>query len=234
MSDKYGRIATFDPALGGGKGGLRVAPDHDRYQSGIDTFRTLYPGLIIETGDFMKGDLNNLAPRLGFAYTPLGNSNIVVRGGYGVFYQVQNLISSTNITSPFVLSQRFTTTDNITFTNPWGSGVAQGATISAQGFTYDERTPYYQNWNLGIQRELPGSFLLDVSYQGKKGTHLLRSRDINQPSLSFLQHCQPAGIVGKFELSRPASPLGASIWKGAVLYFQLRLEQTDRRHGHAA
>jgi hypothetical protein len=31
-------------------------------------------------------DLNNFAPRLGFAYTPFDNSRLVVRGGYGIFF----------------------------------------------------------------------------------------------------------------------------------------------------
>jgi hypothetical protein len=181
MHDKYGRDATFDPTLGNGQGGLRIEPNHSRYQAGIDTFQQLYPGLIIQTGTFQKGDWNNFAPRFGFAYTPFGKGQTVVRGGYGVFFQVQNLITATNMTSPFVLSQRFTTVDNITFSNPWGTGVATNSTISAPGFTLNERTPYYQNWNFGIQRELPNGFLIDVSYQGKKGTHMIRSRDINQP-----------------------------------------------------
>lgn len=174
MHDKYGRIATFDPATGG----LRMAPNHDRYQAGIDTFLEQYPGLKITTGKFMRDDLNNVAPRFGFALTPTGRTNMVVRGGYGVFYQIQNLITMINMTAPFVLSQRFTTADNITFANPWGR---RGSTISAPGFDYNERTPYYQNWNLGIQRELPGSFVIDLAYQGKKGTRLIRTRDINQP-----------------------------------------------------
>ena len=31
-------------------------------------------------------DLNNLAPRFGFAYTPFDNNRLVIRGGYGVFF----------------------------------------------------------------------------------------------------------------------------------------------------
>ncbi len=31
-------------------------------------------------------DLNNFAPRIGFAYSPLGGNRVVIRGGYGVFY----------------------------------------------------------------------------------------------------------------------------------------------------
>src|SRR5206468_8356391 len=36
----------------------------------------------------------------------------------------------------------------------------------------DSKTPYEQTWSFGIQRELPSSILLDLSYLGKKGTHL--------------------------------------------------------------
>ena len=33
-------------------------------------------------------------------------------------------------------------------------------------------TPYEQSWSLGVERELPGSVVLNVEYIGKKGTHL--------------------------------------------------------------
>jgi hypothetical protein len=34
------------------------------------------------------------------------------------------------------------------------------------------RTPYEQSWSFGIERELPGSVVLNAEYIGKKGTHL--------------------------------------------------------------
>ena len=40
--------------------------------------------------------------------------------------------------------------------------------------------PYVQQWNLDIQRELPGHFVTSVAYVGSKGTHLTLQRDLNQ------------------------------------------------------
>jgi hypothetical protein len=34
------------------------------------------------------------------------------------------------------------------------------------------QTPYEQSWSFGIERELPGHFLINAEYIGKKGTHL--------------------------------------------------------------
>jgi len=37
-----------------------------------------------------------------------------------------------------------------------------------------------QQWNLGVEHELPGNVLLSVAYVGSKGTHLTRQFDLNQ------------------------------------------------------
>ena len=49
-------------------------------------------------------------------------------------------------------------------------------------FAFDNnlRTPYVQNWNLTIQRQLPANFLFDLRYVGSKGTKLLRSVNVNE------------------------------------------------------
>jgi hypothetical protein len=44
------------------------------------------------------------------------------------------------------------------------------------------RTPYLQQWSLGVQRELLRNLLLDVSYQGSKGTHSPVAYNLNQPA----------------------------------------------------
>ncbi len=181
--DKYDMFATFDPNIGGGRGGIRVLQKtHVRYSGGIDLYKSLYPSLIFETSENLTStDRNNVSPRFGFAWTPGGRTSTVVRGAYGIFYVGSGNGNPVALarTMPFTLSQRFIRTDGPTWDNPWpGSGL--GA-IAKDGYQYNVQTPYYGQWNLGLQQEMPIGFVLDLAWVGKKGTHLQQSRDINQP-----------------------------------------------------
>lgn len=42
-----------------------------------------------------------------------------------------------------------------------------------QAVRREQRTPYIQQWNLTVERELPGGINLQVSYVGTKGTHIV-------------------------------------------------------------
>lgn len=184
MTEKYGKLSSFDPTLGGGRGGIRTVGSGERFNPAVQRYQELYPGLTISRPDqpFYKPDRNNLAPRLGFAYRIGGGTTSAVRGGYGLFYNIDQLCFCSYYTqAPFTLSQQFTRANGITLENPWPATGGVGGTISVAGVDPDYRSGYYQQWNLGIQHELPGAVVLDVSYIGKKGTKLDRTRDINQP-----------------------------------------------------
>jgi hypothetical protein len=43
------------------------------------------------------------------------------------------------------------------------------------------KSPYYQQWNISVQRDIGWNTLLEVAYVGSKGTHLQVLRDYNQP-----------------------------------------------------
>jgi outer membrane receptor protein involved in Fe transport len=180
LREKYGKLATFDPTLNGGKGGMLLVGNSPRFDNAVATFQALYPTLTIVRGakQLYKDDVNNFAPRVGFAYSPLQST--VIRAAYGVFYNIDPLCFCDYYQNPpFNLGQRFTTADGITWENPWG--VAKGTGIQMSGLDQNMAEPYYQEWNFGVQHEVPGGVVLDVSYQGKKGTKLARDRDINQP-----------------------------------------------------
>src|SRR5215469_1030330 len=139
-------------------------------------------------------DGNNFAPRLGFAYTPkwggwlLGHGATVIRGGYGIFYDglYTNIPDNTAASVPNVNGGTIVgSPDNSTRGEP--NAMAQLAAIpnapnpTALPFTMARSlvNPYTQQWNLNVQRELPGKFILTAAYVGTRGLKLFASQDYN-------------------------------------------------------
>jgi outer membrane receptor protein involved in Fe transport len=139
-----------------------------------------------------QGDRNNFAPRFGFAYTPhwggwlTGHDKTVIRGGYGIFYDgmFTNILDNTAASSP--------NTNGGTITGGTGRGAAD-ATATLAGFTpvpnpfatsntinNNLRNPLTHQWNLQIQRELPGRFIFSAAYVGSRGEHLFVNQDFNE------------------------------------------------------
>lgn len=141
-----------------------------------------------------QGDLNNFAPRIGLAYTPrfwqrvFGREKTVIRAGYGIFYDgiFTNILDNTAGASPNAVG--FTATSN-TANN--GRGIAKASTVlaSAQAvlnpaatvttIASNLRNPLTHQWNLNIQRELPGGFILQAAYVGTRGERLFVSQAFN-------------------------------------------------------
>jgi hypothetical protein len=135
----------------------------------------------VSTGS--RPDRNNFAPRLGLAWQV--SHKLVFRAGYGVYFSpeiaiesydlllngLSNVMNETQGNQPPVLTTRdaFPKTANTGF--PSYFGLDPGA-----------RTPYVQQWNAGLQRELPGRVLLEAAYIGSKGTDLGRYRRFNTPA----------------------------------------------------
>jgi hypothetical protein len=61
------------------------------------------------------------------------------------------------------------------------------------------RTPLSYQYNLGVQRELPGSLLLDVSYVGRLGRKLFAQSDAAQ-LVDFIDPASKQGLVDAFNL----------------------------------
>ncbi len=132
-------------------------------------------------------DYNNIAPRLGFAYR-LDNKT-VVRGGAGIYYGMNFATNwqyggtGWNKGVNVIFSKDSGINQYATFENPFPVGF-----VGPQQGKYGELTLYgYNNhnhgsntfrnaeiyqWNLGIQRELPGDVLVEVNYSANRSTHL--------------------------------------------------------------
>jgi hypothetical protein len=141
-----------------------------------------------------KSDLNNFAPRVGFAYTPrifnriFGHDKTVIRGGYGLFYDglFTNILDNTGGANPNAVA--FTSTSN-TANN--GRGIANATAVlagaqavlnplgSVTTVASNLVNPLTHQWNLDIQRELPGGVIVTAAYVGTRGEHLFESQAFN-------------------------------------------------------
>src|SRR5262249_23447296 len=69
-------------------------------------------------------------------------------------------------------------------------GAAGGLTTNLgqaiQSYDAGLKQPYSQRWSAGIQRSLPGHFVLDVSYVGNRVTHLPVTQQLNNTPAKYL------------------------------------------------
>ena len=124
--------------------------------------------------------LKNVAPRLGVNWDPSGKGTTSVRAGFGLFYDEilpKYYFFSGSLNPPFTTR---TTIVNPPFPNVMAN-FNPNAPIRAQLQTinYDLRSPFITQYNVGIQRALPGDWDAFVGYVGSRGRNLLRLGDAN-------------------------------------------------------
>ena len=123
-------------------------------------------------------------PRVGFAYAP--DEKTAIRGGFGSFYyrpEGNVGFSQVNI-QPFLQNVEFdfANLNNVTAGTPNNTGLQGG--ISA--IDPHLKNPYVLQYSLGVQRELPLGILMETTYVGNVGHHLLRQPNINVPNVALL------------------------------------------------
>ncbi len=142
---------------------------------------------------------NDWAPRIGFAWNPLGNSHTVIRSAYGIFYdELLNGVGMPFRATSSALGQTVVRTltgyAKINYANPLGS-VTNPFTpgqfaLPASTFTIDNKMlpPYAQDWNFTIDQSF-GKQNLSVGYIGSKGTRMPRLVEANpavyEPGATF-------------------------------------------------
>jgi hypothetical protein len=123
------------------------------------------------------GNHRDFAPRIGFAWSLNGQHPIVIRSAYGIFYDfILGEIPTNALLNPPYLPDYYDSAPAISWPQAFAPAGFPVLTTVAQKFS----TPYAQDWNLDVQKELPSSMLFEVSYVGTKGTDLPRFVQIDQ------------------------------------------------------
>ena len=173
-------------------------------------------------------DKNNFAPRVGFAWDMFGNAKLVMRGGFGIFYDIEDgaLNLQFGAEPPYgAVSNIFNTSfapgiDPIA--DPFGSsGYTNPFPFASQGkvgtfenpaipyaYTTDPhfRTPYSENFNFGFQWQATRNMMLETVYVGSLGRKLISTGETNFPSVTAEQS-QLATYLPAYDANLIESPV---------------------------
>lgn len=200
--DANGRTAGL---VGGSKGlyGISGTSDSDLFQPGKLNGSLTQVQLVGKNSpnpkvNLYEPDKNNVLPAIGFSWSIpwLGANKTVLRAGYSIGYE-RNALRLVDVVAGDQPGLRTTTNyDPQSYLNlsavglpltPTGQPLAQvpltDRTQTVRSFDSNLRTPYVQNWNGSIQKELPLKFTLEARYVGNKGTKLIRTVNINEANI---------------------------------------------------
>jgi hypothetical protein len=154
-------------------------------------------------------DRNNFAPRFGFAYSPaFFGEKVVVRGGFGVFYNriPETLFANTRGNPPFLARYNnccgvsASPNDNGLILYSLGTskspgsypvnpklalgidpttGGPNGTAVEVWGALPDTPNSYVHEWSFGFEYSLPANMVLALGYEGSAGHKLIRLVDQN-------------------------------------------------------
>jgi hypothetical protein len=71
--------------------------------------------------------------------------------------------------------------------NPAGTGGSTDLPFGMQGQDVEFKLPMSYLWSIGVQREIPGGIVVDLTYVGRRGKYQQRERNINQLPAGTLQ-----------------------------------------------
>ena len=167
----------------------------------------------------VQPDKNNFAPRVGFVYQL--SSETVVRAGYGRFYMLFERAGSEDqlaLNLPYLVNNVVTaattsqTANNMRLQTGFNLSLSPSAVdptlVRLRAVNPEAVDPSIDQWNIGIQRQLPGNMVATLDYVGTKGTHLSTLKNLNQPLFNANGTIMNAVINGTLQPVLPFPALG--------------------------
>jgi hypothetical protein len=178
-------------------------------------------------------DHNNIAPRLGFAYTLPFSQPTVIRGSYGIYYSElrANLGASFNLSGPTGLLSFTAAPGQLGFPTSLAPLPAfpVGATLPARDITirpgradyYNQffnvaqlrfypdalLNPYTQQWSFGLEREIAPGWVWSIDYLGQHTINIDRPADLNAPAPFLRTAAGQTRSAAAADATRPITPV---------------------------
>ena len=196
--------------------------DPSSFQAGQDVVMTIVgPGT---RHSLYKQDYSNIEPRIGFSWDPWADGKTAVRGGFGIFHDrlFGNLFGNARGNPPFEQDYNEFPFDLIgsSFVPPVlpdttpSAVIPDGSNLAPIIFDPHFRNPASNNWNFGIQRELPGNNVVDIAYVGSEAHHLFRQIDGNPPDPNLVNQLVAFCSVPNSYQCVPSEVSGILLYEG--------------------
>jgi hypothetical protein len=189
ITEKYGRLVNLDVAPGFSAVAPVIAIDPTGPLTGEK-----YPASL------MQPDRSGVEPRLALAWRPLSGSSMVIRAGYGVYYNtsVYSQIAQ-QLAQQYPLSKSLSVANSPSDPLTLASGFNASPATTPDLFGIDPhfRVGYVQNWQASVQRDLPGALVMTATYLGIKGTRGVQEFLPNTYPIGAANPCRscPSGFV---------------------------------------
>ena len=183
----YGRLVNLDISPGFTTVAPVVADDPVGAISGTD-----YPSSLV------RPYKSAFQPRLAFAWKPLSASSLLVRGGYGIYYNsspYQSIAMQMSQQSPLSKSLSLQNSTETPLTLADGFNASPNTTTNTFAVDPDLSIGYMHIWQFSLQSDMPGALQITATYEGSRGRNALQE---------VLPNTYPTGAVNPC----PSCPTG--------------------------
>jgi hypothetical protein len=227
FKEKSGLIADFQPI----DGGYHIIPNESarsQLPPGLTDPASVYSSRVKTAAELglpetiLKTDKNNFSPRVGFAYRIGGEDKTVLRGGFGIFHPTSAV---QGFRDQLAANQfRYTVRRSgggLQHAYSQGSGEPANDDFGVVGIFPDTQLPDIYQYNLTLERALPGDIGLRASYIGSTMRKLLVTKEYNSVPAST----EPFDLYSPDENAKRPFPLYG--------YYMTMTENTGSGQFHA-
>jgi len=202
-SEIDGRLSNFDPTIA-----TQQVPASGSFSGFVVSSNlkgTIPAGVLRTSGKgYWNPDYKDLGPRVGFAYRLTDSPKLVLRGGYGIYYQrLSGDLAEQDVGEPpLAVTQMLQGAQNAgaTLQQPFVPPLppdsaypiflprTPDSAIKIAAVTRQMRSPAAQEYSLGIQYEIKPTLLWETAYAGSSTAHVTGCTQFNQALLATPQN----------------------------------------------